>query len=118
MMMSLLWYYRPEHTETGRTPKQMPNELFASKHRDVNPVATIDDKCFVLTFNEFCRFKKQQKLKGEKIAKSLIDLIVPKLIDGYPRRGRLPPVRCDESHIFCCRKVYDIRTKKILKNPA
>ena len=117
-MMSLLWYYRPEHTEAGRTPKQMPHELFASKHRDVNSVACIDDKCFVLTFNEYCRFKKKQKMAAMKLRKSLTDTIVPRPNEAYPRLRRLPPLRCDESHIFCCRKVYDIRTKKILKNPA
>lgn len=55
MMMSLLWYYRPEHTKQGRQKEDMPDELFASKHRDVNSVACIDDRCFVLTFNEYCR---------------------------------------------------------------
>lgn len=54
-MMSLLWYYRPEHTKQGRLKDDMPDELFASKHRDVNSVACIDDRCYVLTFNEYCR---------------------------------------------------------------
>jgi hypothetical protein len=54
-MMSLLWYYRPEHTKQGRQKDDMPDELFASKHRDVNSVACIDDRCYVLTFNEYCR---------------------------------------------------------------
>lgn len=54
-MMSLLWYYRPEHTKQGRQKEDMPDELFASKHRDVNSVACIDDRCYVLTFNEYCR---------------------------------------------------------------
>lgn len=53
--MSLLWYYRPEHTKQGRQKGDMPDELFASKHRDVNSVACIDDRCYVLTFNEYCR---------------------------------------------------------------
>ncbi|XP_013415149.1 uncharacterized protein LOC106177050 [Lingula anatina] len=55
MMMSVLWYYRPEHTETCSLPKTVPNEIFASKHRDENSVACIDDKCYVLTFAEYCR---------------------------------------------------------------
>lgn len=55
-MMSLLWYYRPEHTKQGRQKDDMPDELFASKHRDVNSVACIDDRCYVLTFNEYCRY--------------------------------------------------------------
>ena len=55
MMMSLLWYYRPEHTEAGRRPPDLDDEIFASKHRDVCSVACIEDKCYVLTFNEYCR---------------------------------------------------------------
>lgn len=55
MMMSLLWYYRPEHTEQGRQPNDCMDEVFASKHQDHNSVACIEDKCYVLTFNEYCR---------------------------------------------------------------
>lgn len=55
MMMSLLWYYRPEHTEQGRQDTDCPDEVFASKHQDNNSVACIEDKCYVLTFNEYCR---------------------------------------------------------------
>lgn len=55
MMMSLLWYYRPEHTEQGRQPNDCLDEVFASKHQDHNSVACIEDKCYVLTFNEYCR---------------------------------------------------------------
>ncbi|ENN78494.1 hypothetical protein YQE_05037, partial [Dendroctonus ponderosae] len=55
MMMSLLWYYRPEHTEQGRLLTDQPDEVFASRHKDSNSVACIEDKCYVLTFNEYCR---------------------------------------------------------------
>lgn len=55
MMVSLVWYYRPEHTELGRQPTDAPDEVFASRHRDANSVACIEDKCYVLTFNEYCR---------------------------------------------------------------
>lgn len=34
----------------------MMDEIFASKHRDTNSVATIEDRCYVLTFNEYCRY--------------------------------------------------------------
>ena len=56
MMMSLLWYYRPEHTESDRLPRHIGCEIFASKHWDQTSVACIDDKCHVLTFNEYCRY--------------------------------------------------------------
>lgn len=55
MMMSLLWYYRPEHTEQGRQAYDESDEVFASRHKDTNSVACIEDKCYVLTFNEYCR---------------------------------------------------------------
>ena len=53
-MMSLLWYYRPEHLDHPR-PDDLPDEVYASRHRDVASVACIDDKCYVMTFNEYCR---------------------------------------------------------------
>lgn len=56
MMMSLLWYYRAEHTEQGNHYYQNhKDEVFASRHKDTNSVACIEDKCYVLTFNEYCR---------------------------------------------------------------
>jgi BAH domain len=57
-MLSLLWYYRPEHTEQGRQPNHMADEIFASKHKDHSSVACIEDKCYVLTFNEYCRYER------------------------------------------------------------
>ena len=56
MMMSLLWYYRPEHTDQGRSPTDAADEVFASKHKDHNSVACIEDKCYVLTYTEYCRY--------------------------------------------------------------
>ena len=56
MMMSLLWYYRPEHTEMGRQPHNLEQEIFASKHRDENSIACIEDKAYVLTSSEYARY--------------------------------------------------------------
>lgn len=55
--MSLLWYYHPEHTELPARPKQrlLPNELLASRYFDCVNVACIEDKCYVLTLNEYNR---------------------------------------------------------------
>ncbi|OXA49990.1 Bromo adjacent y domain-containing 1 protein [Folsomia candida] len=75
MMFSLLWYYRPEHTEMGRAKEDMTDEIFASKHLDVNSVATIDDRCYVLTFNEYCRYRKRLKQLQEALpSKPLLSL--------------------------------------------
>jgi len=54
-MISLLWFYRPEHTEQGRRPEDTDDEIYASRHKDINSVACIEDKCYVLTYNEYCR---------------------------------------------------------------
>lgn len=64
MMMSLFWYYRPEHTEQGRQDMDASDEVFASRHKDHNSVACIEDKCHVLSYSEYCRFvfRSQNKL--------------------------------------------------------
>ena len=59
--MSLLWYYRPEHVDSGRKSDDLQDEIFASKHRDFTSVACIEDKCYVMTFNEYCRLVKFDK---------------------------------------------------------
>lgn len=36
-------------------PLLAQNEIFASRHQDENSVACIEEKCYVLTFAEYCR---------------------------------------------------------------
>ena len=117
MMMSLLWYYRPEHTDLEYYNNEMLTEIFASKHRDVNSVACIDDKCYVLTYSEFCRYKRLKLLKQWPLSSCVTRAIVPQLSESYPRADRMPPSRVFPELVFCCRKVYDYRQKRILKNP-
>lgn len=121
MMMNLYWYYRPEHTDlviSKSNSWSSDAEIFASKHRDVNSVACIDDRCFVLTLNEFCRYKKRQKMLAMNLPMSLSEKIVPKSKEPYYRANRLPPDTAQDSSVFCCRKVYDSKNKRILKNPS
>ncbi|XP_045916922.1 bromo adjacent homology domain-containing 1 protein isoform X2 [Micropterus dolomieu] len=55
LMMSLFWYYRPEHTQGGRDPStHCENEIFASRHQDENSVACIEDRCYVLPLAQYC----------------------------------------------------------------
>ena len=56
--MAIFWYYRPEQTESERIPKTEENEIFASRHRDVIPVECIDDRAYVLTLSEYCRYEQ------------------------------------------------------------
>ena len=59
-MMNVLWYYRPEHTEGGTLGgtigEYRDNEVLAAKHRDETLVACIEDRGYVLTYNEYCRY--------------------------------------------------------------
>jgi hypothetical protein len=134
-MMSLLWYYRPEHTEQGRTPADQPDEVFASRHKDSNSVACIDDKCYVLTFHEYCRYvvdaflrkeevtewccryRKNLKRLEEGIEETLPCIPIP---EPYPRCNRQPPspLQVSSDMVFFCRRVYDFRQKRIVKNPS
>ncbi|KAJ8720237.1 hypothetical protein PYW07_012280 [Mythimna separata] len=116
MMVSLVWYYRPEHTDIGRQPADAPDEVFASRHRDANSVACIEDKCYVLTFNEYCRYRKRLKAAEEGVSSA--SPIVPPLPASElsapyaPNDARLPPAVSPELVLFC-RKIYDFRSKKI-----
>ncbi|XP_001816051.2 proteoglycan 4 isoform X2 [Tribolium castaneum] len=117
MMMSLLWYYRPEHTEQGRTPADQPDEVFASRHKDSNSVACIDDKCYVLTFHEYCRYRKDLRRLEEGIEETSPCIPTP---EPYPRCNRQPPspIQVSSDMVFFCRRVYDFRQKRIVKNPS
>ncbi|XP_054714719.1 LOW QUALITY PROTEIN: uncharacterized protein LOC129224309 [Uloborus diversus] len=115
MTMSLLWFYRPEHTETGKKLHHMDDEVFASKHKDVNSVACIEDKCFVLTYLEYCRYRKKCKLAEDNIIP--LPSVVPE-VEDYPRKKSLPPVNISPDLVLFCRKVYDFRQKRLLKNPT
>lgn len=97
-MMSLLWYYRPEHTEQGRTPADQPDEVFASRHKDSNSVACIDDKCYVLTFHEYCRYVKNNSAREMNVTRGVTGIA---RICGDWKRGsrRLRLVSPFQNHI-------------------
>ncbi|XP_063709098.1 uncharacterized protein LOC134837647 [Culicoides brevitarsis] len=112
MMTSLLWYYRPEHTEQGRQPMDSAEEVFASRHKDHNSVACIEDKCYVLTFNEYCRYRRQLRAIEDGVTETVS--IVPKLNRENPRSP--PPATLPDLVMFC-RRVYEFRLKRLLKQP-
>lgn len=116
MMFSLLWYYRPEHTEQGRTLYDTEDEVFASRHRDANSVACIEDKCYILTFNEYCRYRKNLRRIEEGLESP--GLIVPPGGQLYSRGNRQPPIPVSSDMVLFCRRVYDYRGKKLVKNPG
>lgn len=115
IMISLLWFYRPEHTESGRQPEHVEQELFACRHWDVNNVACIEDKCYVLPMSEYCRFQSELKREMEGTSQGIP--VVPEL----PPESRLheKAVFTDTApeNVFVCRQVYDYKQRRLLKNP-
>ncbi|CAG7819092.1 unnamed protein product, partial [Allacma fusca] len=96
---------------------------------------TIEDRCYVLTLNEYCRYKKRLKQLEEGISANLplvplsssshanvnsaaeIALAVWCGIQGDQRRVPSPG-KVSPEVVFFCRKVYDYRQKRMLKNPS
>nr|XP_014340941.1 PREDICTED: bromo adjacent homology domain-containing 1 protein isoform X2 [Latimeria chalumnae] len=116
LMMSLFWYYRAEHIQGGRSPSMHQNEIFASRHQDENSVACIEEKCFVLTFAEYCRFCALVKRRDEGILNNAATMVPPSEEYATPQH-RSVPVDIDPDQVFLCRHVYDFRHGRILKNP-
>ncbi|EDO43560.1 predicted protein [Nematostella vectensis] len=115
MMMSVLWYYRPEQTEVGRDPSiHGEMEVMASRHKDDNSVACIVDKCYALSYPEYCRYRAQNKLCQESRATPFS----PVPPGQSTRPGSVPAPDTDPSLVFFCRQVYDHRMGRVIKNPV
>ncbi|TRZ01500.1 hypothetical protein DNTS_025274 [Danionella cerebrum] len=114
LMLSLFWYYRPEHTQGGRIPSMhCENEIFASRHQDENSVACIEDKCYVLTLAQYCRFCALMKCRDEGFRTQ--SPLVPPSSYVIPAH-RCVPSDIDPDLVFVCRHVYDFRYGRLLKN--
>ncbi|XP_037541687.1 bromo adjacent homology domain-containing 1 protein [Nematolebias whitei] len=116
LMMSLFWYYRPEHTQGGRDPgTHCENEIFASRHQDENSVACIEDRCYVLPLAQYCRFCALIKRRAEGAPPGGAS-VVPFRPDFAPPSHRCVPTDIDPDLVYLCRHVYDFRYGRILKN--
>ncbi|XP_076016267.1 bromo adjacent homology domain-containing 1 protein [Genypterus blacodes] len=116
LMMSLFWYYRPEHTQGGRDPSaHCENEIFASRHQDENSVACIEDRCYVLPLAQYCRFCALVKRRSEG-AQPGSTSVVPCRPDFAPPSHRCVPTDVDPELVYLCRHVYDFRYGRVLKN--
>ncbi|XP_073708904.1 bromo adjacent homology domain-containing 1 protein [Garra rufa] len=116
LMMSLFWYYRPEHTQSGRDPSMhCENEIFASRHQDENSVACIEERCYVLPLAQYCRFCALVKRRSEGVSDHAPP--VPRPSDSAVPSHRLVPDGVDPQLVYLCRHVYDFRYGRILKNP-
>ncbi|RMX44765.1 hypothetical protein pdam_00009206 [Pocillopora damicornis] len=115
MMMSVFWYYRPEQTEVGRIPNFHGDmEVMASRHKDDNSVACIVDKCYVLSYPEYCRFRALNRLFRE-FREAPLSPVPP---GESTKPGSVPQPRTDPNLVFFCRQVYDYRMGRIIKNPV
>ncbi|XP_071833125.1 uncharacterized protein [Apostichopus japonicus] len=114
IMVALLWFYRPEHTESGRQPEHI-EELFACRHWDINNVACIEDKCYVLPMSEYCRYQSDLKREIEGISPGFP--VVPELPPESRRHDRRTFSDTASENVFLCRQVYDYKQRRLLKNP-
>ncbi|XP_026115584.1 bromo adjacent homology domain-containing 1 protein-like [Carassius auratus] len=116
LMMSLFWYYRPEHTQAGRDPSMhCENEIFASRHQDENSVACIEERCYVLPLAQYCRFCALVKRRSEGVPDHAP--LMPRPSDSAGPAHRLLPDSVDPQLVYLCRHVYDFRYGRILKTP-
>ena len=63
----------------------------------------------IFRYNKFCRMVEQGVTPPWNT--------VPEKDEGYPRASVLPTQRVASDRVFLCRKVYDSRGKRMLKNP-
>ncbi|KAL0969636.1 hypothetical protein UPYG_G00230120 [Umbra pygmaea] len=96
MMMSLFWYYRPEHTQGGRN---------SNTHY----------KCYVLTLAQYCRFCALGKRRAECLPESATR-VVPSCVEYAAPSHCCVPRDIEAKLVFVCRHVYDFRYGRILKN--
>ncbi|KAK4472491.1 hypothetical protein MN116_003739 [Schistosoma mekongi] len=132
-MMSLLWYYRPEHI-VGGSQNVVKNELYASRHRDINPLDCIEDKAYVLSVSAYSRYMAKLKRQQVGYRKLPLSSIVPQSVqcglhgdnssndNMYINYQLLSD--CNEcfnsvsSHcVFFCRGLYDYKLKRVTKYP-
>lgn len=93
------------------------DEVYASRHRDIESAECIEDKCYVLTFNEYCRYRKRNRMEEFDVTLSLTDRVIPNLQESYSRMHRIPDSSVSPELVFVCRQIYDSRYKKLIKNP-
>lgn len=122
IQMSLIWYYHPEHTELPESIQKgfFPNELLASRYWDCVSVACIEDKCYVLNFNEYNRYclrEKSVNLFEHSETIGQLKSLLNKSTTTIHHRS-LPAKTVGHQNIFFCRYVYDYRVNRILKNPS
>lgn len=109
MMVTMCWFYRPSDLDNIKS-EYGRQELYLSKHTDDNSVATIQDKVYVISYPEYCRYhsclqQRKTKRRGRGVVpnvKMWRDDLLP--IAGVPLEA-----------VYFCRAVYDFRLGRTLK---
>jgi len=112
---TLFWFY----SQTQLYPKtqiwEMDNkELLASKHLDTVNVDSIESVAYVLTFNEYCRFRAETEtdaLCTERQPTEESELW-SRGDDRYKRRHSLPHDDSPIEMVYFCRGIYSVKSKK------
>lgn len=131
-MMSLLWYYRPEHLTGAVHNGFVKNELYASRHRDINPVDCIEDKAFVLPVSAYSRFMAKIKYQQAACFRKRLNSIVPEssncsLHNSVDNKvSEISSSFCEkclennanDTNLFFCRGLYDYKLKRVYRSPS
>ena len=74
-------------------------------------------KTLTLMDDFLCRYRKFLRMVEEGMSPAAPS-IVPDPAEGYDRAHLLPSCRVAPDRVFLCRKVYESRQRRILKNPV
>jgi hypothetical protein len=116
LMASAYWYYTSDQVGSKRAKYSLgKKEVMASRHVDIFSVDAIEAKVYVLTYNEYCRYRKE--LRGSEwplyYPCSSANMICPSKCATYPRDDKLPTAEDDPDFVYFCRTEYDAVSKKI-----
>jgi hypothetical protein len=106
MMFTCAWYHRPQDVLSAEIASFYgEKELFASSHQDDNPVASILNKCYVMGYNEFCRFRAQLIVHQARVGSHMSSQIVPMLDNQDFVKYHIPVMKSleDVTHVYYCK---------------
>jgi len=117
--IQVLWYYTQAQTPDDIVLHE--RELLASKHSDGVSADTIDERAFVLTYSEYCRFIAECRI--DELPSYLRPLESKEIIsrgdENYGRRLRLPHEDTSIDNVYWAQRIYSLKTKKIcLSGPS
>ena len=102
----------------NRMPRRLTSaDIYASRHRDQQQVATIEDKCHVLTRNQYMRWMAEIRRRELGRPVPVHRLSVPE-DEVMLRRSALPGPDVSEDNVFLCRGYYDFILRRVVRNPG